>query len=162
MIVELFRRKAVSHKFHMHWKKITSNGLKHDHYQADALIICCVDFRGKTALDEFVSKMKFRNYDLIMIPGGAKALVSGSESEGITILNYIKKLIELHEAKRIIAVTHADCGACGGSAAFGHDGKAERTTHEQWLNSVQLILSRHFGIPIEKYFVDFESFWQIT
>jgi len=163
MIVKLFRRKAVSFQSrNMNWKKTTSKGLKHAHYQADALIVYCVDYRGKDALEEFILKMKFRCYDLIMIPGGAKAIAGQDESEQTNILNYIKKLVELHKAKRIFITTHADCGACGGSAAFNNDAKTEHSAHEQWLLSAKSLLSKHFDIPIEMYFIDFEGFWQIA
>lgn len=146
----------------MKWQKITSKGLNHEHYQADALILYCVDNRGREALEEFISKNKFRHYDLVMIPGGAKAIAGQNEAERIVIVNYIKKLIELHKAKRVILATHIDCGACGGSAAFGSDTEKERQAHEQWLKLAQHFLLRLFpNISSEIYFVDFEGFWQI-
>lgn len=144
------------------WEKITSTGLKHEHYQADALIVYCVDCRGKKALEEFISKNKFQYYDLVMIPGGAKAIAGQNEAERIVIVNYIKKLIELHKAKRVILATHIDCGACGGNSAFNNDPEKERQTHEQWLKAAQYFLSRLFpSISSEIYFVDFEGIWQI-
>lgn len=146
----------------MNWQKITEKGLKHEHYTADALILWCVDNRGREALEEFILKNKFQHYDLVMIPGGAKAIASQNEAERIVIVNYIKKLIELHRAKRVILATHIDCGACGGSAAFGSDIEKERHAHEQWLKVAQYFLSKLFpSITSEIYFVDFEGTWQI-
>ncbi|MDP2741478.1 MAG: hypothetical protein Q8O66_02225 [bacterium] len=144
------------------WQKVTNKGLDHAHYQADALILYCVDNRGKKAFEEFLFKKRFQRYDLIMIPGGAKSLTENDEVERQIILDYIKKLVGLHKAEKIILTTHADCGACGGSAAFGNDAEKERRTHEQWLVSAKSFLSERFVVPVEIYFVDFEGFWQIT
>jgi carbonic anhydrase len=147
----------------MNWQKATNKGLEHAHYEADALILYCVDNRGKKALEEFLFKKSIRSYDLIMVPGGAKAIAGQNEAERIMLLSYIKKLLELHKAKKIILTTHIDCGACGGSAAFDNDKKTEHSAHEQWLLSAKSLLVKLFtNIPVETYFVDFEGFWQIT
>ncbi len=147
----------------MNWQKITSRGLKREHYTADALIVYCVDNRGKDAFDGFLAKKKFKNYDLIMIPGGAKSIADprkGAEWQTVTV--YIKKLVELHKAKIIVLTTHIDCGACGGSAAFDNNTEAELKVHGQWLKIAQESLSKQFpDIPIEIYFIDFDGFWQI-
>lgn len=141
-------------------KKITPVGLDRHHYTADALILYCVDYRGEGALREFLFEKEFRHYDLIKIPGGAKALVGQSETEKAVILGYIETLINLHSAKRIILTTHIDCGACGGSSAFNGD-TDEHQKHEGWLSAAKNLLSDMFpNIPIETYFVDYSGFWK--
>ena len=165
MIVKLFRHKVVSSQSHnnMIWNKTTSKGLERAHYEAEALIVYCVDHRGKEALEDFISSMKLRYYDLIMVPGGAKAIAGQNESERANLLGYVKKLVELHKAKRIILTTHIDCGACGGSAAFNNDVKTEHSTHEQWLLSAKSLLTKLFpDVPVETYFIDFEGWWQLV
>ncbi|MBI2054256.1 MAG: hypothetical protein HYT36_02900 [Candidatus Staskawiczbacteria bacterium] len=146
----------------MDWKKITSKGLRRGHYKADALILYCSDDRGREALSEFILKNKFRHYDLVIIPGGAKALSGQNGNEKAVILEYISKLMELHLAKEAIIFTHVDCGACGGSVAFGNDPEKERESHRQWLEGAKNCLREILpDIPIKGYFVDFEGIWQV-
>ncbi len=155
-------------------KQITSVGLKREHYKADALILYCVDHRGKEALDEFTRAKGFKYYDLVQIPGGAKVLiVLGDATRGIIaklfqwvtrwiILGWISTLLRLHHADEIIIVDHIDCGACGGSSAFGGQ-EGEYQTHERWLGAGRDLLKKEFpGVPVEAYFVDYDGFWQVV
>ena len=132
--------------------------------------------RGKEALEEFIRVKEFEHYDLIQIPGGAKALVAPMND--ITgrrsiwnyivrlvgrkmILSWISILIQLHHAGRIILTTHIDCGAFGGSSSFLLP-ELERGIHKSWLRKSKDFLAKKFPkIPIEAYFVDYDGFWQV-
>jgi hypothetical protein len=155
-------------------KRMTSVGLKNEHYKADALILYCVDHRGKEALDHFIRMRGYKHYDLIQIPGGAKIFTDlGDKKMSYTsrilrwlerkiILGYMSVLLRLHHADLIIAITHVDCGACGGSAAFGIDKEEEIRAHTHGLMVAKEFLQEHFRIvPAEAYFIDYRGCWQV-
>jgi len=145
-------------------KQITTVGLRKEHYKAEALIIYCVDDRGKKALEEFIRVRGYKHPDVIRVPGGAFAIIAkpGPASEEVTILGYISSLLMLHQAERIIITTHVDCGACGGSSAFSSR-EQECQSHERWLMRDKKLLEEEFpGVPIEAYFVDYDGFWQVV
>lgn len=90
------------------------------HY-CQALVLACIDFRFITGLANWLKNQNLeKDYDLITIAGSAKNLASPqNENEKEFILKQIEISNRLHQIKKVILVNHQDCGAYGGSAAFG-------------------------------------------
>ena len=71
----------------------------------------------------------------------------------------MKKSLKLHHPKRIILMTHSDCGAYGGKAKFESD-DAETETHRRELTAAREALAAAIGIQgieIETVFADFDG-----
>src|SRR5437879_9826167 len=81
--------------------------------KADALMVRCSDHRLANACETFVENtLKIINYDLLVVPGGPQFLCA---------LEYLPKfhwagrrwmrfLVDAHEVKRVVLITHQDCG----------------------------------------------------
>jgi hypothetical protein len=160
-------------------KKVFSFESSPEHYHADACIVWCFDDRFYKLLKAFGKAKGAKHIDLVKVAGGAKALgvpsnaaaqsagngqLNGSSPDLAArdfLLTQIKASIRLHGTKRIILMTHRDCGAYGGSQAFA-DSEAERAAHE-----AQLAAARDFvggELPdaiVEPLFADFDGLYQI-
>jgi carbonic anhydrase len=95
------------------------------------------------------------------LAGGAKALANGTSSERDVLLNQIKLSIELHGAKRVVFMTHRDCGGYGGSKSFA-DADAERAAHESQLAAAKALVAGELpDISVDAYFADFDELYKI-
>jgi len=138
-------------------KRILDLKVSREHYQSDALIIWCFDerfddyrerhplmhllfsvlfwagikrFNPETSLlRAYIRQQKFRHPDVLKLAGGAKALAFEGEGNRNALLHQIWKAIRLHGAPRIVLMLHVDCGAFGGSQAFGDDPSGEMKNH---------------------------------
>ncbi|MEK9173181.1 MAG: hypothetical protein AAB594_01230 [Patescibacteria group bacterium] len=123
------------------------------HYQADAVILWCVDDRFSSLLNDFVKLETFKHVDLVKIAGGAKDLADAKKPEDSFAFGQIKKLIELHRAPSIILVNHAKCGAYG--KKFETE-KEESDFHRAELQKARLLLEANLdkNLNIKTYFAD--------
>jgi carbonic anhydrase len=135
-----------------------------EHYHADACIVWCFDDRFYKVLKGYGKEKGAKHIDLVKVAGGAKALaVSPSEPspERDFLLNQIKTSIRLHGAKRIILMTHRDCGAYGGSKAFA-DSDAERAAHEAQLAAARDFVAAELpDVIVEPLFADFDGLYLV-
>ncbi len=131
-----------------------------EHYTAEACVVWCFDERFRKLLDAFIEHRAFAHPDRIIIAGGAKSLSSPEvESARDFTLGQIQKSLKLHHPKRIILMTHSDCGAYGGLQAFGSK-EAELEKHRIELIAARDALASAIdltGIEIEMVFADFEG-----
>jgi carbonic anhydrase len=138
-------------------KKILSFQTPTEHYTAHDCLVWCFDDRFTPLLDLFSRGLG--NFDLVKVAGGAKALAGDPLPDRDFVLGQIKASVKLHGVKRIILMTHRDCGAYGGSKAFT-SGDAERGYHE-----AQLIVAKKFveselpGVQVEAYFADADGLY---
>ena len=116
-----------------------------------ALVIHCIDFRFRKSLAQFLEARFGDSYDLISVAGGVKRLVV-DPLENNFILEQIKISDKLHKPKVILLIQHEDCGAYGGSVAFG-DFSTEQETQGQELEKAETLLKQQFFQPVEKYLV---------
>lgn len=141
--------------------KVLSFESSSEHYHADACVVWCFDDRFYKLLKAYGKSKGAKHIDLVKVAGGAKALAGGPSPDRDFLLAQIKASIRLHGTKRIILMTHRDCGAYGGSKAFA-DSDAERAAHE-----TQLVAARDFvsaELPdaiIEPLFADFDGLYAI-
>ena len=130
-----------------------------DHYTADAAVLCCFDERIRNTVQKFLKKQGIVHPDMIIVAGGAKTLASPrSEFECDFILDQIQLSIKLHQTKRVLLMTHSDCGTYGGLAAFGRDAERESAHHKAELERAANLIKEKFpSVEVECFFVNFEG-----
>jgi carbonic anhydrase len=103
--------------------------------QSKVLIISCSDPRLVVWMDKYIRDKKWRpmEVDRIISPGVVPAIAwKMTYPEREVHLHNIKLLYDAHHFGEIVLVTHEDCAAIGGSAAFaGQD--FEQQEHKQML-----------------------------
>ncbi len=120
-------------------------------HQCKAVIIHCMDFRLRKALGEYLAWRFPEGYDLISVAGA----VQGLNKEGCErdfLLKQLQISSELHNPKTILLIQHADCGAYGGSTAFGGP-EQERQAQKQELERAESFLRQRFPQVVEKHFI---------
>ncbi len=98
---------------------------------------------------------------MVVIAGGPKGLASPrNDFERDFVLNQIRLAADLHRASRVILISHSDCGAYGGLAAFGGDQRTERAHHQNELQRASDTVKAAFAnFAVECFFVDFEGLY---
>jgi carbonic anhydrase len=134
------------------------------HYSADAAVLCCFDERIRTAVQKFLKKQGITRPDMILVAGGAKTLASpASDFERDFIVGQIGLSIKLHGTRRVLLMTHSDCGAYGGLAKFEADTKREAEYHEREMARAAALVRRAFPeVAVECYFVSFDGIWRAS
>lgn len=137
-----------------------------DHYTADACVVWCFDDRFYKLLKAFGKQEKWGHIDLVKVAGGAKALAGGQSSDGSPsdrdfLFGQIKASIRLHGTRRVILMTHRDCGGYGGSKNF-MDAGAERAHHEAQLRFAKDFVSSEIpDTRVDTYFADFDGLYAV-
>ena len=87
----------------------------------DTLVITCIDYRFAVANQDFINeKLGLKdNYDHISIPGSIFNLVNPETRD--LIFSKFALSVRLHLIKRVVIISHRDCGGYGGSASFGSE-----------------------------------------
>jgi len=107
----------------------------------DNLALMCIDFRMHGKICDALTYGGYRDFDLIALPGGSKALVD--EDSRPTVFAAIEQAIAVHKVKRLIIADHVDCKAHGGSERFTNSDE-ETTMHEQALRQAAEIVKSRF------------------
>ncbi|MBI2113217.1 MAG: hypothetical protein HYT50_01390 [Candidatus Wildermuthbacteria bacterium] len=115
-----------------------------------ALVLHCIDFRFRKSLTNFLESKFGDSYDLVSVAGSVKSLVSDNP-EGNFILEQMKISDKLHKPQTILLIQHEDCGAYGGSAAFGNDFSKEQEYQNAELEKAEALLKQQFSQPVETY-----------
>lgn len=110
-------------------------------HQCTALVVGCMDFRLHDALHTWAAD-QYGSYDLVHLAGGARTVIDDATQP--TLLRQIELSITLHGATTVVLVSHMDCGAYGGSAAFDHDDQKERDTYAADLAKAAAVVTEHF------------------
>jgi carbonic anhydrase len=132
-------------------------------YVADAAVLCCFDHRISTAVRKFLKKQGVEHADMITVAGGAKTLASPrNDFEQDFILEQVRMSVHLHQTKRVLVMTHSDCGTYGGLEHFKGDRQAEAEHHRsELLRAGELLTAEFPGISVEPYFVKFDGIWEV-
>jgi len=128
-------------------------------YSADAVVLSCLDERIRLVVNKFLRRQKILHPDMIVVAGGAKNLVSPrNESDRDFILEQVRISIKYHQASRIYLMTHSDCAAYGGLAAFGGERNKEAAHHErELLRAAEFVKSTFPGLAPSCFFVSFDG-----
>jgi len=138
-------------------KKILSLRTPMEHYTAHDCVVWCFDDRFTPLLTLFSKGLG--NFDLVKVAGGAKALAGGPSPDRDFVMGEVKASIKLHGTKRVILMTHRDCGKYGGSKAFT-SGDAEKSYHGAQLTAAkQFVESEVPGPQVETYFADTDGLY---
>lgn len=132
-------------------------------YHCDAAVVWCYDDRFDVPFRKFLKRIGIIRPDSIKVAGGAKCISSPErDSDREFIFDQIRKSIRLHATKRVILMTHSDCGAYGGLGhAFKGDTRVEAAHHQQELQRAATHLAQAIpGLEINTYFADFEGIWE--
>jgi carbonic anhydrase len=123
-----------------------------EHYRADACVVACFDARFDLAIRKFLKRGGIATYDLVKIPGAAKALAAPeSEADRDLVLRMVRVSIRLHQATRVLLIGHNDCGAYSGAPA---------ETIVADLGRAAVILSAaEPSLAVECYFADFDGIY---
>lgn len=137
-------------------KKIVAHQTKLNHYQAEACIVWCFDDRFSELLRRFAENHNLHPYDLIKVAGGAKGLtLEGENPERAYILDQIGKSIKLHRPRKVVVMTHADCGAYG--RKFESLGEERDFYGAEALKAATAVRSAFPETPVEACFADTEG-----
>jgi len=112
-------------------------------HHCDTIVIRCMDFRLRKAFDAWADE-QYGDYDGVGMAGGARALIDTDPATRATALKQFQISVELHTPGRAVLTVHQDCGAAGGSAAFGKDAARERKACETDLHAADQVLRKHF------------------
>ena len=110
-----------------------------------------MDFRFWPELNEWLKAQKlFGDGDIVALAGAVKNLTQPNQpSDRDLVLRQIEISVQLHGIKKVVLINHQDCGAYGGSAAFGSL-KEEFEFHKKELaKAKKTILERFAGLLIE-------------
>lgn len=87
----------------------------------DTLVITCIDYRFVSGNQGFINETLGLkdDYDHISIPGSILNLLN-PETRNL-VLSKFSLSVRLHLVKRIVIISHKDCGEYGGSASFASE-----------------------------------------
>jgi carbonic anhydrase len=130
-----------------------------EHYVADATVLCCFDQRIRLATAKFLKRRGIFCPDMIVVAGGAKTLASPRDDfERDFILEQVRMSIRLHQTRQLFLMSHSDCAAYGGFAAFDGDLRRESDHHERELQRAAELATANFPkLPVKCFFVTFDG-----
>jgi carbonic anhydrase len=144
-------------------KKVFHVDSSREGYVCDAAVLSCFDHRFDHGFRQFLQGIGVVNPDHIKLAGGASHLAApGSDGAREFVLDQIRKSMRLHGTRRVILMTHSDCGAYGGlEGGFQGDAQAETAHHQRELARAAANLAEAIpGLEVQAYFIDFEGVWE--
>lgn len=135
-------------------KELFSHQSPTDHYIADAVILCCLDWRIRGALEALIKYYGFKKVDLLKVAGAAKQIDFA--------IGQIQACLQMHKCKKVVLVNHQDCGAYGGSSKFA-DSREEMEFHKSELEKAKGILRGVLTVDVEikTIYMDFDKVYEI-
>ncbi|MDO8513647.1 MAG: hypothetical protein Q7S37_04040 [bacterium] len=124
-------------------------------HSCEAAVITCIDFRFWKKLIQFLSTQGLESYDLTAMAGGAKNLVDGDTRE--MVFRQLDICTGKHEIKKVYLINHIDCGAYGGSAAFGSSEKEEIKLTEDLNQAENIIKEKYPSLQTVKLLMEFDQ-----
>lgn len=124
-----------------------------EHYHADACVIACFDARFDQATRKFLKRQGIAIYDLIKIPGAAKALAAPDcDADRDFVLRAVRVSQRLHAATRVLLIGHNECGAYGGAPA--------EVIIADLYRAAAVLLIAEPSLAVECYFADFDGVYR--
>lgn len=114
-----------------------------DHYNCEALIVTCIDYRFQHYIHEYLHKnFDPKTYDRVALAGAVQDFEY--------IMKQVDVSVRLHDIKRVVLINHENCGA------YGEEGTIEK--HSQDLKSAkEKILSKYPDLDVELYFLKLDG-----
>lgn len=128
-------------------------------YAADAIVVCCFDARIRPVTAEFLRRSAIMSPDMVIVAGGGLTLASPrTDLDRPFVLEQIRLGIRLHQANRIVLMSHSDCATYGGLAAFNGDHTRETAHHTRELCRASEVIRTTFPeLAIERVFLTFDN-----
>ena len=105
------------------------------------LIAHCIDFRlQKSIKDYLVRNGLLGNCDVVSVAGGAK--------NNDFLLGQIDISVNLHKIQEVTLLNHTDCGAYGGSQAFGSFEEEYKFHAEALKKAREMILAKYPSLRV--------------
>lgn len=128
-------------------------------HKAKALVVGCIDFRFRQAIDKFLQSQEFGDgYDLISIAGGSRDFVCPVEvADGQYVWKQLELSLKLHDPDMIIFVDHQDCGgyAQDGTIPGGLVFEEDMQKHSEFLKKLkQNVIEKHSDKTVMAYHAD--------
>lgn len=119
-------------------------------------LVTCIDFRFQQAIREWTEKQGLiKDFDLVSIAGAQKNFLDEKTRE--VALTQLDMSARLHGIKTVLLVAHQDCGAYGGSAAFG-SWDEERARYVEDLNWAETVIKEKFPtLAVKKLILTFDN-----
>jgi hypothetical protein len=125
-----------------------------EHYQADACVISCFDFRFDMQLRKFLKRCGVATFDHVKIPGSVKAIASPDrDSDRDFVLGMVRTSLRLHNTQRLMLFAHNQCGAYPGVGADG--------IIADLASSAAYFANAEPKLQIESYFSDFDGIYSL-
>jgi carbonic anhydrase len=125
-------------------------------YAADACVITCFDARFDLAIRKFLKRRGIVLFDHVKIAGSAKPLAdsqaSGDGGCGC-IVNAVRTSMRLHGTRRVLIMSHNDCGAYPGVPLDVVAADAAR--------AAAFLRNAEPSLQVESYFVDFDGVYGV-
>lgn len=128
------------------------------------VLLSCVDPRFHRFLEEalgqlFIPLGGLHEFASIAIPGAARAAVD--ERLRPVLFEALDIVISRHDANRLIIANHVDCGAYGGSEAFGGP-EQERAFHLDQLQEAASVVRRQYPrLEVVRLYQDWSDITQV-
>ncbi|TLD41367.1 MAG: hypothetical protein JETT_2374 [Candidatus Jettenia ecosi] len=115
----------------------------------DTLVITCIDYRFAIANQEFINNTLGLkdNYDHISIPGSIYNLVNPETRD--LLFSKFSLSVSLHLIKRVVIISHKDCGGYGGSVSFGSEIAEYETLCADLRNARELLIERYPTLEVD-------------
>lgn len=106
-----------------------------EQHEVGAVVISCMDFRFRKQLsDAIFQTFGIEDYDEIKIAGGAKNIASPDKPGRFeTALDDILLAVKKHGARKVVLLTHQNCGKYAEAKYVFTDPEIERVFHEREL-----------------------------
>ena len=138
-----------------------------EQHEVGTVVVTCMDFRFRKQLPNAIFlTFGVEDYDEIKLAGGAKNIVSpDKEGRQVAVFDDIRIALEKHRAKKIILLTHQNCGKYAAEGYVFTDPEAERIFHEKELRlagditfsrfmDAEILLGYAWVDPEEKILID--------
>ena len=131
---------------------------KAEKYQAQALVLSCIDFRFLESELSFLAQKNLGNqYDWTALAGASLALAEFPHpSDTVAFWDQLDLSYRLHHIHKVIILDHQDCGAYASKIDYNLSEYPERElqVHADYLNRAYwAIRARYPDLNIELYFV---------
>jgi carbonic anhydrase len=134
-----------------------------EHYVADAVLLCCLDWRVRGALEALIKYYGFSKVDVLGVAGGAKQIASPEKKADYDFaVSQIQACLRMHSCKEVVIINHRDCGAYGGSGKFS-DPQEEMEFHKNELERARERLRNTIpaDVEIKIVYMDFDKVYEI-
>lgn len=114
-------------------------------HKAEALMVCCMDFRFQEAFDKFLEARNFAGCDVVGIAGGVK--------DWEQVEKHVEIAVNLHWVKTVILVNHRACGVY--DKELQADPEKELQKHKQDLReTARKIKEKYSQLQVETWFAE--------